>query len=544
MKILGPISSFLRLTSVTNSSPANGDFWFDGTNFRFREGGSSRTLGPVPVDYVVDNVWSIVDNVDQSKAIQFEAGSITASTTRIVTMPDRSITLDTITSATQVTGLTTDGVLFNNAGTVSANTRLTNDGTNVYVNNNLRIGSSANYVGLTVSAPTSYTLRLPGTAPSPDQVLKAGAVTATNLEWGTASSGITIGTTTVTSGTSEYFLFNSAGVVGNAAELVRDATTGRIEIVSNITNDASLYVEGGANAFYAIRAVASGNFAQAIKVEATGTNTQAINATTTGTTATASAFVLQRYGAASTTTEQRLAYFSQNFNANTPAAGFGTYFTLGLKSSTTDDVEAAQIGWRWQVATHISRVAELFFRVGNASSLVSAMTLTPSEVYSLLPFRIGTSANYVGLAVSSPTSHTLTLPGTSPATNRFLKSGASTATNLEWGVPKKRNSITVENPLNTDDLTIFFTTEAITLTAVRVVLRGSSSPSITLSISSGTDRSTVSENNVSGQTVTSTTTGTSVTIADSSIVANAFVWLRITAVSGTVAEAHVTIEYE
>jgi hypothetical protein len=103
-------------------------------------------------------------------------------------------------------------------------------------------------------------------------------------------------------------------------------------------------------------------------------------------------------------------------------------------------------------------------------------------------------------------------------------------------------AISVPEPTATDDITLFFTDAALTISSVVVVLRGTS-PSITFSLSSGGDRTTVTTNNVNGQTVTNTTTGTSVTIANTAVSANNFIWLRITAVSGTVTEAHFTINY-
>jgi hypothetical protein len=48
-------------------------------------------------------------------------------------------------------------------------------------------------------------------------------------------------------------------------------------------------------------------------------------------------------------------------------------------------------------------------------------------------FRIGTSANYIGLVVSSPTTHTLELPSTQPAVGQVLKAATSGATSiLDW----------------------------------------------------------------------------------------------------------------
>lgn len=336
----------------------------------------------------------------------------------------------------------------------------------------MRIGTPSNYVGLAVSSPTSYTITLPSAAPGTDTYLKyngsayvwaaaaGGNETADNLwrvtdngdatkKFALEVSGVTtattrtatvpnrdftldqigIGSTTISSGTTERFLFNSAGVVANAAELARNATNGRIEIIGDPANDASLYVEAQSSAYWAIDATSSNANAQTARFTATGTSGQAFSSRTYGTTATAAAFLVQRYGATGTTAVQRHGFFSQNFNGSTPGNGFGAYWTLAIKSSTTDDTEVGLIGWRWQNATHASRVGEVYISANNSTSAVEGLTITPSEVYSKLPLRIGTSTNYVGLAVSSPTSYTITLPSAAPTSNTWLKYNGSA---YEW----------------------------------------------------------------------------------------------------------------
>jgi hypothetical protein len=110
---------------------------------------------------------------------------------------------------------------------------------------------------------------------------------------------------------------------------------------------------------------------------------------------------------------------------------------------------------------------------------------------------------------------------------------------------RKSKHITVENPGASEDLTVFFTEKAITISEIRAVLRGSASPSVTWTIRHSTDRSAVGNEVVTGgTTTTSTTTGDDVTsFNDATIPADSFVWLETTAQSGTVDELHVTIVF-
>lgn len=107
-------------------------------------------------------------------------------------------------------------------------------------------------------------------------------------------------------------------------------------------------------------------------------------------------------------------------------------------------------------------------------------------------------------------------------------------------------SITVENPTASEDIKIFFTNRAITITEMRAVLIGSATPTVTWTIRHATDRSaTGAEVVTGGTTTTNVTTGDDVTtFDDETIVADSHVWLETTAQGGTVPELSITIIYD
>ncbi|MEA2036711.1 MAG: hypothetical protein U9O94_04345 [Nanoarchaeota archaeon] len=115
---------------------------------------------------------------------------------------------------------------------------------------------------------------------------------------------------------------------------------------------------------------------------------------------------------------------------------------------------------------------------------------------------------------------------------------------LGISTPTERGSITFVPPIVDDDVTILFTNRAITITEMRAVLNnGTSTPSVTWTIRHATDRSAVGNEVVTGgTTTTSISTGSDVTtFNDATIPADSFVWIEITAISGTVPNFHVTL---
>ncbi len=113
-----------------------------------------------------------------------------------------------------------------------------------------------------------------------------------------------------------------------------------------------------------------------------------------------------------------------------------------------------------------------------------------------------------------------------------------------WATRTVIKSMTLPSPTNTDDISLFFTDTAITISKMVAVLIGTT-PSVTWTIRYASDRSaTGTEVVTSGTTTTSTTTGSVITSFNSaSIPANSFVWLEVTAVSGTVDSLNVNIIY-
>jgi hypothetical protein len=128
----------------------------------------------------------------------------------------------------------------------------------------------------------------------------------------------------------------------------------------------------------------------------------------------------------------------------------------------------------------------------------------------------------------------LKIPSSSGILNYTPPSGLA---NLE--LPK---SISITSPVVGDDFTLFRADTDVTLTAVVAVLQGSASPSVTFVIKYAASRTASGTAATISTTVTSTTTGTNVAIDQMPIPADSFVWLEISAVSGTVDELSVTLE--
>jgi hypothetical protein len=131
------------------------------------------------------------------------------------------------------------------------------------------------------------------------------------------------------------------------------------------------------------------------------------------------------------------------------------------------------------------------------------------------------------------------------ASGRALIDDASvTAQRATLGV-NWTHGLTIESPTAAEDVSFFFTDEAITITKMVAVLVGSATPSVTWTVKHGTDRSAAGAAVVTaGTTTTSTTTGSVVTsFNDATVVANSFLWVETTAQSGTVSSINITVFY-
>lgn len=123
---------------------------------------------------------------------------------------------------------------------------------------------------------------------------------------------------------------------------------------------------------------------------------------------------------------------------------------------------------------------------------------------------------------------------------------AAQGTLADSAVQDFTKAIIIESPTATEDASFYFTDAAITLTKMRAVLVGSSTPSVTWTVRHGTDRAATGAEVVTGGTVTtSITTGSDITaFNDATIIANSWLWIETTAQSGTVGSIIITIFYD
>ena len=119
--------------------------------------------------------------------------------------------------------------------------------------------------------------------------------------------------------------------------------------------------------------------------------------------------------------------------------------------------------------------------------------------------------------------------------------GATGATGAS-GAPGPPKSLTIALPVSGDEYTLFNTQVETTITSVIGVVRGTSSPSVTLEFRYGPDRSAAGTLATVSTAITNTTTGQLLTVQNMPIPVNQFFWVRITAVSGTVTEVNVSVK--
>ena len=106
--------------------------------------------------------------------------------------------------------------------------------------------------------------------------------------------------------------------------------------------------------------------------------------------------------------------------------------------------------------------------------------------------------------------------------------------------------ITILNPSSTDSATILWTQKILTVAEIKTVVRGTGTPSVTATFYTGTSRDGTSNSSIaSGIVTTNVTTGIAqTTFGTSTIAANSYIWVDITAVSGTtIPEFHASIRF-
>ena len=106
--------------------------------------------------------------------------------------------------------------------------------------------------------------------------------------------------------------------------------------------------------------------------------------------------------------------------------------------------------------------------------------------------------------------------------------------------PDAARSATIGEPQVGDSFTLFKTVRSTTLREVSAIVSGGS---VTYEIRYATDRSTAGTLAIVSDTVTNTTTGAAATVQNQPIPISSWVWLEITAISGTVDEFNVSVAF-
>ncbi len=216
----------------------------------------------------------------------------------------------------------------------------------------------------------------------------------------------------------------------------------------------------------------------------------------------------------------------------------------GVVDSTSEALGVGSIELGHASDTTITRTGAGAIAVEGVAVLLSGGALgTPSG---------GTLTNCTGLPLAGVVDSTSEALGVgsveighaSDTTLARVRAGVASIEGLIVG--RQSKSISIPDPTNAEDITLFRANENWTITKIVAVLIGSSTPSVTWTIRKGSDRSAAGTEVVtSGTTTTSTTTGSVVTSFDSATIAtDDFVFLETTAKSGVVDELHVTIFME
>ena len=106
---------------------------------------------------------------------------------------------------------------------------------------------------------------------------------------------------------------------------------------------------------------------------------------------------------------------------------------------------------------------------------------------------------------------------------------------------KDSKSLTIMDPESDKDICLFWTSDAITLTNVRVMSTGGTSQ---LGLFSATSLGTTTTTHISaGTSVSNSTSGSNISPSNTSISAGRYVWLRIGTIGSETTQFHITVEY-
>jgi hypothetical protein len=207
-------------------------------------------------------------------------------------------------------------------------------------------------------------------------------------------------------------------------------------------------------------------------------------------------------------------------------------FTTAINPISDDGATLGTVSLRWS-DLFLASGAVINFNGGNVVLTHSTGILTMGTG-DLRVTNAGTNAASV-----------VTLAGTQTLTNKSIDASqltGSVATARLTNI-KQAKSLSLQSPTTSENVALFYTTEAITVTNVREALTGSS-PSVTYVLRYGSSsRATSTADIVSSHAATSTAGANATLTANVNIPAGSYIWIETSATGGTVSEINVTVTY-
>lgn len=233
--------------------------------------------------------------------------------------------------------------------------------------------------------------------------------------------------------------------------------------------------------------------------------------------------------------------------ASTPTGSGFVHVTGGVQDAAAETVTFSDAD---QVTANQGTTTTVLHGNAAGQPAFAAVSLT-ADVSGTLPIgsggtgQTGATAAFDALAPTTTQGDIIYHNGTDNV--RLAKGAENTVLRMNatipvWETELLSKDMVIENTAAGDKFTFFYTPVAITVSEVRVIQRGSS-PSTTLQVFHDTSRAAAGTGVTTSAAHTSTTTGSTATLNDATIPAASYVWVEITAASGTINETSIHLRY-